>query len=57
VEFLLARAVVNWESSGGRITCRFDDLWLRVRIGGNEGWVHSEADFAALGLPPASPPQ
>jgi hypothetical protein len=57
VEFLFARAVVNWESSGERITCRFDDLWLRVRIAGNEGWVHSEADFAALGLPLSRPPQ
>jgi len=57
VEFLLARAVVNWKGSGERITCRFGDVWLRVRIGGNEGWVHSEADFAALGLPAANPPQ
>jgi hypothetical protein len=57
VEFLLARAVVNWKNSGERITCRFGDVWLRVRIGGSEGWVHSEPDFAALGLPAASPPQ
>jgi hypothetical protein len=57
VEFVLARALVNWETSGDRIACRFDDLWLRVRIAGNEGWVHSEADFAALGLPLSHPPQ
>jgi len=27
------------------------DLWLKVRIDGKEGWVHSEEDFRALGLP------
>jgi hypothetical protein len=27
------------------------DLWLRVRIDGKEGWMHSEEDFRALGLP------
>jgi hypothetical protein len=27
------------------------DLWLKVRIDGREGWIHSEEDFRALGLP------
>jgi hypothetical protein len=27
------------------------DLWLKVRIDGKEGWMHSEEDFYALGLP------
>jgi hypothetical protein len=27
------------------------DLWLKVRIDGREGWMHSEEDFRALGLP------
>jgi hypothetical protein len=27
------------------------DLWLKVRIGDKEGWMHSEEDFRALGLP------
>jgi hypothetical protein len=27
------------------------DLWLKVRIDGKEGWMHSEEDFRALGLP------
>lgn len=57
VEFLTARAVVNWKRSGERISCSFDNMWLRVRIGDNEGWVHSEAGFATLGLPATSPPQ
>jgi hypothetical protein len=57
VGFLAARAVVNWKDSGGRIACSFDDVWLHVGIGASEGWVHSEANFAALGLPATSPPQ
>ena len=27
------------------------NLWLKVRIDGKEGWMHSEEDFRALGLP------
>jgi hypothetical protein len=27
------------------------DLWLHVRIDGTEGWIHSDEDFRALGLP------
>ena len=27
------------------------DLWIKVRIDGKEGWIHSEEDFRALGLP------
>jgi hypothetical protein len=57
VELLAARTVVNWQRSGQRIACTFDEMWLRVRIDGNEGWLHSEADLAALSLPVANPPQ
>ncbi len=27
------------------------DVWLKVRIDGKEGWVYSEEDFSAIGLP------
>jgi hypothetical protein len=27
------------------------DLWLKVRVDGKEGWIHSQEDFQALGLP------
>jgi hypothetical protein len=57
VEFLLVRALVKWGSVGDRITCSLDDLWLRVRIDGKEGWVHSQEGLAALGLPAAPSPQ
>lgn len=30
---------------------RDSDLWLQVRIDGKEGWMHTEEDFRALGLP------
>jgi hypothetical protein len=52
VEFPAARALVKWQNSGDRFTCRLDDVWLRVRIDESEGWVHSATDFAALGLTP-----
>jgi hypothetical protein len=50
LEFPAARALVKWQNSGERFTCSVENVWLRVRIDGNEGWVHSAADFAALGL-------
>jgi hypothetical protein len=28
-----------------------DELWLKVRIDGKEGWMHGEEDFNAFGLP------
>jgi hypothetical protein len=37
-------------SSGGVVDADAD-LWLKVRIDGREGWMHSEEDFRALGLP------
>lgn len=57
MEFLIARPLVNWKTSGDRFSSSFDDMWLRVRIDGAEGWVHSQTDFAALGLPSVAPPQ
>lgn len=56
-EILTARAIVNWKDVGGRVACSFEDVWLRVRVNGDTGWVHSEADFAALGLPSGNAPE
>jgi hypothetical protein len=55
VEYLEARLQIDWASQDGKsvdlnVT---GDVWLRVRIGGQEGWVHSEEDFDALGVPQA----
>lgn len=30
-----------------------DDVWLKVRVDGKEGWIHSQEDFEAIGLPQA----
>ena len=56
-EILDARAVVNWKDIGDRVACSFDDMWLRVSVHGDTGWIHSGADFVALGLPAGSPPE
>ena len=57
-ELLAARAIVNWGQNGDRVTCSFEDMWLRVRVkDGKEGWIHSGPDFVALGLPAGAPPQ
>jgi hypothetical protein len=28
-----------------------EDVWLKVRVDGKEGWIHDDEDFRALGLP------
>jgi hypothetical protein len=30
-----------------------DDVWLKVRVDGKQGWIHSQEDFEAIGLPQA----
>ena len=39
------------DEAGGFGVAPDSDLWLKVRIDGKEGWMHSEEDFRALGLP------
>lgn len=67
VELLTALAATQWvESNHGNPAANTkgplddvedigiapnSDLWLKVRIDGKEGWIHSEEDFRALGLP------
>jgi hypothetical protein len=66
VEFLLAKAHVKWSAGmsfppapdgkdamadEGEITVDDDGIGLKVRVDGNEGWLHDEEDFTALGLP------
>jgi hypothetical protein len=54
VEFLTAESTLLWvegkEQTGFGVS---DDIWLRVRIDGKEGWVHTQGDFGAIGLPHA----
>jgi hypothetical protein len=67
VDLLAALVATQWAASGtappsansngpladaGSIGVASDvDLWLQVRIDGKEGWMHSDEDFRALGLP------
>jgi hypothetical protein len=58
LEFLETFAIVQWHTEGlqgQRVACTFDDVWLRIRIDGHEGWVHGQDAFDALGLPQTSP--
>jgi hypothetical protein len=55
VEYLEARLQLDWVPQDGRsINLKVNgDVWLKVGIAGQEGWVHSEEDFQALGVPQA----
>jgi hypothetical protein len=55
VEILGSRAITTWNETGGLIQPVFSDVWLRVSVDGQQGWIHGEDDFAALGLPAGSP--
>src|SRR5215468_2753234 len=56
IEYLEAEAPVRWDASSERIFLAVPDpgeVWLRLRIDGQEGWIHSEEDLQAVGLPQA----
>jgi hypothetical protein len=54
VEFLAANARMVLSRSGGSISIDVDnDPWLKVRIDGKVGWIHTQEDFIAVGLPPS----
>jgi hypothetical protein len=57
VEILKANAFVDWGLSGDLMQVAFRDLWLQVQIDGDDqkkGWIHTNEDFAAIGLPARS---
>jgi hypothetical protein len=52
IDFLAAEAEVLWtEQADGVSLGVSDDVWLKVRIDGREGWIHTQEDFQAVGLP------
>jgi hypothetical protein len=55
VDFLEVLATVRWSTTDGRVVCSFDNVWLRTRIDGNNGWVHGNESFEALELPQKIP--
>jgi hypothetical protein len=51
VSVVAARARVDWNEEPEGITLSpADDVWVRVRIDGEEGWIHTEEDLNATGL-------
>ncbi len=54
VEFVEAEAALQWEESSGQVGLGVSEaIWLKVRIDGKEGWIHTQEDFQAVGLPQA----
>jgi len=54
VEFLGTEAEVLWKENADSVSLGVsDDVWLKVRIDGREGWIHTQEDFQAIGLPQA----
>jgi hypothetical protein len=54
VEYLEARMPVTWNGDSKGIYFSVNgDVWIKVRIDGVEGWIHSQEDFDAVGLPQA----
>lgn len=54
VEFLETLVQIDWSGDGKAISFGVNgETWLKVRIGGQEGWIHSEEDFEAVGIPQA----
>ena len=54
VEFLAAEAEQVWKEGDEQIRLGVsEDVWLKVRIDGIEGWIHTQEDLHAIGLPQA----
>ena len=54
VEFLAAEAEQVWQEAGEEVRLGVsEDVWLKVRIDGVEGWIHTQEDLQAIGLPQA----
>ena len=58
VEMLAAKVKIVWDDSGEITDVGIDDelTWLKVWIDGKEGWIHTQEDFLALGIPQAGRP-
>ena len=54
VELLWAEGHIVWEESEDRVhLSALEDIWLKVRVDGKEGYIHTTEDFEAIGLPEA----
>ncbi len=54
VAFLAAETEVVWKEDTDSVGLGVsEDVWLKVRIDGKAGWIHTQEDFHAIGLPQA----
>jgi len=56
IEYLMARGIVRWTANGDLLQATLPDLWLKVLIDNDadkSGWIHTEEEFHAVGLPSA----
>jgi hypothetical protein len=52
IEYMEARMPVAWNDNGKTISFNLEgDAWIKIRIDGVEGWIHTQEDFDAVGLP------
>ena len=52
IEYLEARTPIAWREEENSISFAVNgDVWIKVRIDGVEGWIHTQEDFDAVGLP------
>jgi hypothetical protein len=51
VEVLGSKVLVTWNEASDSVALGVDDdIWVKVRIDGQEGWIHTEEDLQAIGL-------
>ncbi len=51
VEILAGKVLVTWEEGKDGIGLGVGgDIWVKVRIDGKEGWIHTNEDLQAIGL-------
>ena len=51
VEILAGKALITWQEEKDAVTIGVgDDVWVKVRIDGKVGWIHTVEDLNAIGL-------
>jgi hypothetical protein len=51
VEVTSCKVLVTWEESKDVIILAVDpDVWVKIRVDGREGWIHTQEEFDAIGL-------
>ena len=51
LEVLAGKLLVTWQEGPDAVNLSVDeDVWVKVRIDGKEGWIHTPEDLNAIGL-------